>query len=44
MGEGEKKEFVERVRLHFQEITPQPNKEMEMIAECHGKGDELPAD
>ncbi|WP_027532368.1 hypothetical protein [Bradyrhizobium sp. WSM3983] len=33
MGEDDKKEFVERVRRHFQEITPQLNQEMEMIAE-----------
>lgn len=33
MGEDDKKEFVERVRRRFQEITPQLNQEMEMIAE-----------
>jgi hypothetical protein len=34
MGEDDKKkEFVERVRRHFQEITPQLNIEMAMIAE-----------
>lgn len=33
MGEDNKKEFVERVRRHFQEITPQLNMEMAMIAE-----------
>ncbi|MBB4373426.1 hypothetical protein GGD63_006248 [Bradyrhizobium sp. cir1] len=33
MGEDDKKkEFVERVRRHFQEITPQLNMEMAMIA------------
>ena len=33
MGEDDKKkEFVERVRRHFQEITPQLNIEMAMIA------------
>ena len=34
MGEDDKKkEFVERVRQHFQEITPQLNIELAMIAE-----------
>lgn len=34
MGKDDKeKEFVERVRRHFQEITPQLNIEMAMIAE-----------
>ncbi|MGY0574409.1 hypothetical protein ACTGJ9_027810 [Bradyrhizobium sp. RDM12] len=33
MGDDDKKEFVERVRRHFREITPQLNMEMAMIAE-----------
>jgi hypothetical protein len=33
LGEDDKKEFVERLRRHFQEITPQLNIEMAMIAE-----------